>query len=105
MDLHVEPRLGTAGHGSLRSRKPPAGLASRQLEQQDIFPLPPTGHVNMPAPSVARRIALAASLSLCACTATVRHGPEFIAPSAGPARPLSAAVRANGFLFLAGQLG
>ena len=59
----------------------------------------------MPAPSLSRRIALAASLSLCACTATVRHGPEFIAPSAGPARPFSAAVRANGFLFLAGQLG
>ena len=37
--------------------------------------------------------------------APARRAPEFLAASAGPARPFSPAVRANGFVFLAGQLG
>jgi len=37
--------------------------------------------------------------------AAVGRGPEFIPAPAGPARPFSPAVRANGFLFLAGQIG
>ena len=31
--------------------------------------------------------------------------PEFIAATSGPPRPFSPAVRANGFLFLSGQVG
>jgi 2-iminobutanoate/2-iminopropanoate deaminase len=42
---------------------------------------------------------------LCGACATTRSAPEFLASSAAPARPLSPAVRASGFLFLAGQLG
>jgi 2-iminobutanoate/2-iminopropanoate deaminase len=38
------------------------------------------------------------------CAAQARP-PEFIPALGGPARPFSPAVRANGFLFLAGQLG
>ena len=34
-----------------------------------------------------------------------RRAPDFLAAPAGPARPFSPAVRANGFVFLAGQLG
>lgn len=41
---------------------------------------------------------------LCGCAAA-HHDPEFIAATSGPARPFSPAVRANGFLFLAGQIG
>ena len=40
-----------------------------------------------------------------AACAPARRAPEFLAAPAGPARPFSPAVRANGFLFLAGQLG
>jgi reactive intermediate/imine deaminase len=47
---------------------------------------------------------LAIALACSAC-ATARGAPEFLASSGGPARPFSPAVRANGFLFLAGQLG
>jgi reactive intermediate/imine deaminase len=41
---------------------------------------------------------------LCGC-ASAHHDPEFIAATVGPVRPFSPAVRANGFLFLAGQIG
>jgi reactive intermediate/imine deaminase len=41
---------------------------------------------------------------LAGCAST-RRPPEFLSPAADAARPLSPAVRANGFLFLAGQLG
>jgi len=37
--------------------------------------------------------------------ASAPRAPEFLAPAGGPPRPFSPAVRANGFLFLAGQLG
>ena len=37
--------------------------------------------------------------------APARRAPEFLAATAGPVRPFSPAVRANGFLFLSGQLG
>ena len=37
--------------------------------------------------------------------ASAHHVPEFIAATGGPERPFSPAVRANGFLFLSGQLG
>ena len=43
-------------------------------------------------------------LLVCGCASAPR-GPEFIPAPAGPARPFSPAVRANGFLFLAGQIG
>jgi reactive intermediate/imine deaminase len=51
---------------------------------------------------VALSIALGLMLTGCA---TTHRAPEFLAPAADAARPLSPAVRANGFLFLAGQLG
>jgi 2-iminobutanoate/2-iminopropanoate deaminase len=38
------------------------------------------------------------------CAARAR-GPEFVPALSGPARPFSPAVRASGFVFLAGQLG
>ena len=37
--------------------------------------------------------------------ATSNRAPEFIAATSGPPRPFSPAVRANGFLFLSGQVG
>ena len=45
-----------------------------------------------------------AFLAVAAC-ASAPKAPVFLAAPAGPARPFSPAVRANGFLFLAGQLG
>jgi len=53
-----------------------------------------------------RRIALvlAATLASSAC-ATTRRAPEYLAAPSGPVRPFSPAVRSNGLLFLAGQLG
>jgi 2-iminobutanoate/2-iminopropanoate deaminase len=47
---------------------------------------------------------LAIAVALAAC-APAHHAPEFLAASTGPVRPFSPAVRANGLLFLAGQLG
>ena len=49
-------------------------------------------------------LAFAAAL-VCGGCATARPAPEFIPALTGPVRPFSPAVRANGFLFLAGQLG
>jgi reactive intermediate/imine deaminase len=51
---------------------------------------------------IARHLAI---LLACSACATSHRAPEFLASSAGPPRPFSPAVRANGFLFLAGQLG
>ncbi len=48
---------------------------------------------------------LAAAGTGCATARSAPAAPEFIAATGGPARPFSPAVRANGFLFLAGQLG
>jgi reactive intermediate/imine deaminase len=42
---------------------------------------------------------------LSAGCAGARRPPEYLAAPSGPVRPFSPAVRANGFLFLAGQLG
>lgn len=42
-------------------------------------------------------------VSLTACA--TRKAPEFFPTLTGPARPFSPAVRANGFLFLSGQIG
>ena len=39
-----------------------------------------------------------------ACT-PARRPPEFISATSGPPRPFSPAVRANGFLYLSGQIG
>lgn len=47
---------------------------------------------------------LLAAVILCSC-ASAHRAPEFSPSPPGPARPFSPAVRANGFLFLAGQLG
>lgn len=49
-------------------------------------------------------LTLVAALALSACAPT-RRPPEFLAAAGGPVRPFSPAVRANGFLFLAGQIG
>jgi 2-iminobutanoate/2-iminopropanoate deaminase len=51
------------------------------------------------------RIAAAAAALACAACAPAHRAPEFLAAPGGPVRPFSPAVRANGFLFLAGQLG
>jgi 2-iminobutanoate/2-iminopropanoate deaminase len=48
---------------------------------------------------------LLAIVLVCNACATTRPAPEFLASSGGPVRPFSPAVRAHGFLFLAGQLG
>jgi 2-iminobutanoate/2-iminopropanoate deaminase len=45
-----------------------------------------------------------ASVTLMAACATAR-APEFLAATGGPVRPFSPAVRANGFLYLSGQVG
>jgi reactive intermediate/imine deaminase len=49
-------------------------------------------------------VPLTAAFVLAAC-ATTRRAPEFLAAAPGPARPFSPGVRANGFLFLSGQIG
>jgi reactive intermediate/imine deaminase len=41
----------------------------------------------------------------CIACAPVHRTPEFMAAPSGPVRPFSPAVRANGFLYLAGQIG
>jgi 2-iminobutanoate/2-iminopropanoate deaminase len=50
------------------------------------------------------RVPLIAVL-FCAACAPAHRAPEFIASTSGPARPFSPAVRANGFLYLSGQIG
>ena len=47
---------------------------------------------------------LVGALLLDAC-ATSHAAPEYLGVTSGPPRPFSPAVRANGFIFLAGQLG
>jgi reactive intermediate/imine deaminase len=49
-------------------------------------------------------LALCLFVAVSGCT-SVSHAPEFLPAPAGPVRPFSPAVRANGFIFLAGQLG
>lgn len=49
-------------------------------------------------------IAMAALLMFAAACSAHRAGPEYL-PLAGAPRPYSPIVRANGFIFLAGQLG
>ena len=52
------------------------------------------------------RIALLLGAALaCAACAPARHAPEFLAATSGPVRPFSPAVRANGFIWLSGQIG
>ena len=51
------------------------------------------------------RLALIAAAVLLGACAPARRPPEFMARASGPARPFSAAVRANGFLYLSGQIG
>ncbi|MEO5817085.1 MAG: Rid family detoxifying hydrolase [Gemmatimonadaceae bacterium] len=52
------------------------------------------------------RLPILASVALaCIACAPVRRPPEFLATTSGPARPFSPAVRANGFLYLSGQIG
>lgn len=51
-----------------------------------------------------RMLALCLLITSVGC-APRTHAPEFVAALGGPARPFSPAVRANGFVFLAGQLG
>lgn len=51
------------------------------------------------------RITAVTLVLLIAGCAPGPRAPEFLPAPAGPARPFSPAVRANGFLFLAGQVG
>ncbi len=48
---------------------------------------------------------LAIAALLCVACAPAHRPPEFLAPTSGPVRPFSPAVRANGFIFLSGQIG
>ena len=48
---------------------------------------------------------LVAMVLLASCGPSARRAPEFVTATSGPARPFSPAVRANGFLFLSGQIG
>jgi 2-iminobutanoate/2-iminopropanoate deaminase len=43
--------------------------------------------------------------AITAACAPARRAPEIIGASSGPVRPFSPAVRANGFLFVSGQIG
>ena len=47
---------------------------------------------------------LLSAAGVAGCTPS-RRPPQFLAAPTGPVRPFSPAVRANGFVFLAGQLG
>src|SRR4051812_40916957 len=57
-----------------------------------------------PTPESMRSLSLLA-LSLLGACATTHRAPEFINATGGPVRPFSPAVRVNGMLYLAGQLG
>ena len=48
---------------------------------------------------------LLVALTAGACASSQQRAPEFIAATSGPPRPFSPAVRANGFLYLSGQIG
>ena len=48
---------------------------------------------------------MAACVVLLAACATAAKAPQYIAATGGPPRPFSPAVRANGFLYLSGQVG
>lgn len=52
-----------------------------------------------------KRLAALVCALLCSACATAHRAPEFLAATSGPVRPFSPAVRANGFLFLSGQVG
>ena len=49
--------------------------------------------------------AAAAAAALLAACASGRPTAEYLAAAGGPPRPFSPAVRANGFIYLAGQVG
>lgn len=55
------------------------------------------------SPAENKRTASAVLVVLLGCA--THHTPEFIPATSGPPRPFSPAVRANGFLFLSGQIG
>ncbi|MCC7051964.1 MAG: RidA family protein [Gemmatimonadaceae bacterium] len=57
--------------------------------------------VTPPLPT--RLLLAAASVLLTACASA--RAPEFLGTTVGPPRPFSPAVRANGFIYLAGQVG
>ena len=48
---------------------------------------------------------LVGAFLLAACATTSHAAPEYLGATSGPTRPFSPAVRANGFIYLAGQLG
>lgn len=56
------------------------------------------------ASSISRFTCLAATALLSACM-TARPSAEWVAATGGPPRPFSPAVKANGFIYLAGQVG
>ena len=55
-------------------------------------------------PSVGRFCCIASLTLLSACM-TARPAAEWVAATGGPPRPFSPAVKANGFIYLAGQVG
>ena len=51
------------------------------------------------------RTATLAALLLCSACASSRHEPVFAAKPPGPSRPFSPYTRANGIIYLSGQIG
>ncbi|MEO8336171.1 MAG: RidA family protein [bacterium] len=51
------------------------------------------------------RLVIAVLALLATACASAHRAPEYLATTSGPARPFSPAVRANGFLYLSGQIG
>src|SRR5687768_1928654 len=110
------PRVARRGRGARHRRRggrlrgragvaaPSGGARRHGVKRHDERPAP-TGAPPSPMNRM-QRIALATllALTLAGCAAQ-RAAPEFLAAPSGPERPFSPAVRANGFLFLAGQIG
>jgi hypothetical protein len=104
---HVQVRVvrqrllaGGAAHravGGPRCPPRPSGVTLRA-------PAPPPTTPPPPAPMRLAVLALALLVAGAGC-ASGRRAPTYLAMPGATPRPFSAAVRANGFLFLAGQLG
>jgi 2-iminobutanoate/2-iminopropanoate deaminase len=62
-------------------------------------------HRNLPAPTDSMRMLSPAALCLLGACASAHPAPEYLTVAGAPVRPFSPAVRTNGTLYLAGQLG